>query len=116
LALLREGFESLRAEIVEVKKLTSHIPAIRTHAAMNEKKPPEATPQKLFTGLRSSSELKTPGPALLGKPRLSAVLERGPGALFIPWEIDCHAADCFGMASLLADGAARTDPGAYQAA
>jgi protein ImuA len=66
--------------------------------------------------LQSSSELKTPGSALLGKPRLSAVLERGPGALFIPWGIDGHAADCFGMASLLADRAARTDPGAYQAA
>jgi len=66
--------------------------------------------------LPSSSELKTPGSALLGKPRLSAVLERGPDALFIPWEIDCHAPDCFGMAALLADGAARTGPGSYQAA
>ena len=66
--------------------------------------------------LPSCPELKTPGPALLGKPRLSAFLERGQGALFTAWEIDCHAPDRFGMAPLLADGAARTPPSAHQAA
>jgi len=66
--------------------------------------------------LPSFSELKTPGSALLGKPRLSAVLERGQGALFTPWEVDCHAPGRFGMAPLLADGAARTDPRSFQAA
>jgi protein ImuA len=66
--------------------------------------------------LPSTSELKTPGSALLGKPRLTAFLERGQGALFTGWEIGCHAPGCFGMAPLLADGAPRATPRADQAA
>jgi protein ImuA len=66
--------------------------------------------------LPSVSELRTPGSVLLGKPRLSAFLERGASALFTSWEIECHAPGCFGMAPLLADGAARTPQRAYQAA
>jgi protein ImuA len=66
--------------------------------------------------LPSIPELKTPGPALLGRPRLRAFLERGPSALFTAWEIACHAPDRFGMAPLLADGAAPTGPRAHQAA
>jgi protein ImuA len=57
--------------------------------------------------LQSLPELKTPGSALLGKPRLSAFLERGQGTLFTSWEIGCHAPDRFGMVPLLADGAPR---------
>lgn len=66
--------------------------------------------------LPSFADLTAPGSALLGKPRLSAFLERGQGALFTAWEIDCHAPDCLGMAPLLADGAARTDPRVFEAA
>jgi protein ImuA len=66
--------------------------------------------------LASASEFKAPGPALLGRPRLSAFIERGPGALFTHWEIECHAPDCFGMAPLLADGTARTGRRTYRAA
>jgi hypothetical protein len=66
--------------------------------------------------LPSVAELKTPGSALLGKPRLSAVLERGAGALFTSWEIECHAPGGFGMAPLLADGAPRAYPRARKAA
>jgi hypothetical protein len=62
------------------------------------------------------SEMKAPGSALFGKPRLSAFLERGPGPLFTLWEIDCHAPGDFGMAPLLAHGAPREAPRAYQAA
>jgi protein ImuA len=64
----------------------------------------------------STTELKTPGSALLGKPRLTAFLERGQGALFTEWEISCHAPGCFGMAPLLEDGAPRATPRCYQAA
>ncbi|MGA7328075.1 MAG: hypothetical protein WBX25_27200 [Rhodomicrobium sp.] len=66
--------------------------------------------------LASLPELRTPGQALLGTPRLSAFLERGQGALFTQWEIDCHAPGCVGMAPLLADGASGTHSRAHQAA
>jgi protein ImuA len=65
----------------------------------------------------SLTELKkAPGTALLGRPQLSAFLERGPNALFTSWEIECHAPGCFGMAPLLADRAPGTRACACKAA
>ena len=68
------------------------------------------------TQLPSAAGIKTPGPELVGMPRLRALAERCHGALSLQWEIDCHAPRCFGMASLLADGAPRTGSASQQAA
>jgi protein ImuA len=57
--------------------------------------------------LPSGAEVKTPGSALLGAPRLSAMVERcqtlPPSTV---WEMELHASHGFGVASLLANGAA----------
>jgi protein ImuA len=58
--------------------------------------------------LASGAEMRTPGSALLGTPRLIANLERCHGAGPSEWEIDCHASPRIAMASLLADGTPRT--------
>jgi protein ImuA len=67
--------------------------------------------------LPSGAEIKTPGSALLGAPRLSAVVERcqtlPPSTV---WEMESHASRGFGVASLLANGAARTAASSQQAA
>jgi protein ImuA len=67
--------------------------------------------------LASGAEVKTPGSALLGAPRLSALVERcqtlPPSTV---WEMESHASHGFGVASLLANGAARTAASSQQAA
>jgi protein ImuA len=68
------------------------------------------------TRLPSAVNLKVPGAGLVGVPRLKAQLERGDGGLLKEWEIDCHASHGFGMASLLADRAPRTERRSRQAA
>jgi protein ImuA len=67
--------------------------------------------------LPSGAEIKTPGSALLGAPRLSAVVERcqtlPPSTV---WEMESHASHGFGVAALLANGATGAAPSSRQAA
>jgi hypothetical protein len=67
--------------------------------------------------LPSSAEVKIPGSALLGVPRLSAMIER---CQTVPpstsWEMECHASHGFRVATLLANGASGTPSSSRQAA